>query len=242
MQVEENTMTTLKCGKRQVQLLREYFAKLKSLTQRKAEDFNQAAFLVLARYRILQVHDKGGGNQGAIPPAVFNALREWWPHSEPVEAFASPLNTLAGKGSYHSAFSDTDRIFGSRGSFFDSSFEEGLVEVNPPFDEYLVLRAANFCQSCLEEAELGQKSLAFVIIIPETDWPGHAAFLQSKFKKWSLSLPSGSHFYQVGNQHVNRQRSYPASRNTTVLLLASPMIKKTKLLRHRIDEAFRLRP
>ena len=45
-----------------------------------------------------------------------------------------------------------------------------------------------------------------------------------------------------GNQHVNRQRSYPASRNTTVLLLASPMIKKTKLLRHRIDEAFRLRP
>ena len=45
-----------------------------------------------------------------------------------------------------------------------------------------------------------------------------------------------------GNQHLNRQRSYPASRNTTVLLLASPMIKKTKLLRHRIDEAFRLRP
>lgn len=31
----------------------------------------------------------------------------------------------------------------------------GLVEVNPPFDEDLVLRAANFCQSCLEEAELG---------------------------------------------------------------------------------------
>eukprot|EP00435_Cladocopium_sp_Y103_P061220 s858_g22.t2 len=155
VQVEEDTMTTLKCGKRQVQLLPEYFAKLKSLTQRKAEDFNQAAFLVLARYRILQVHDKGGGNQGAIPPAVFNALREWWPNSEPVEAFASPLNTLAGKGSYHSAFSDTDGIFGSRGSFFDSSFEEGLVEVNPPFDEDLVLRAANFCQSCLEEAELG---------------------------------------------------------------------------------------
>ena len=31
----------------------------------------------------------------------------------------------------------------------------GLVEVNPPFDEDLVLRAADFCQSCLEEAELG---------------------------------------------------------------------------------------
>lgn len=119
------------------------------------------------------------------------------------------------------------------------------------------------------------------------DWPGHVAFVESRFKKWSLSLPSGSHFYQVGhlapkatqcfqeeefeekemlcgsqivkhpypkdssktiytwhrgNQHINRQRSYPASRNTTVLLLASPEIKKTKSLRQKIDEAFRLRP
>jgi len=31
----------------------------------------------------------GGGNQGAIPPAVFQSLKDWW--SEPIEAFASPL-------------------------------------------------------------------------------------------------------------------------------------------------------
>ena len=42
--------------------------------------------------RFCPIVPAGGGNQGAIPPAVFNALREWWPQPEPVEAFASPLN------------------------------------------------------------------------------------------------------------------------------------------------------
>lgn len=31
----------------------------------------------------------------------------------------------------------------------------GLVEVNPPFDEDLVQRAAQFCHASLEEAEHG---------------------------------------------------------------------------------------
>eukprot|EP00434_Breviolum_minutum_P030642 symbB.v1.2.027096.t1/scaffold2753.1/size71542/8 len=149
---EEKRLIRLKCGKRQVQLLPEYFTKLKELTSKNL-NFHQAAFLVLARYRILQVHEKGGGNQGAIPPAVFQSLKDWW--SEPIEAFASPLNTLAGKGFYHSAFNDIDGFFGSRGSFFDSTFQEGFVEVNPPFDEDLVHRAAKKCHASLEEAEHG---------------------------------------------------------------------------------------
>ncbi|CAK8995697.1 mRNA (2'-O-methyladenosine-N(6)-)-methyltransferase (Cap-specific adenosine methyltransferase) (CAPAM) (hCAPAM) (Phosphorylated CTD-interacting factor 1) (hPCIF1) (Protein phosphatase 1 regulatory subunit 121) [Durusdinium trenchii] len=232
-------LMTLRCGKRSVKVLPEYFSKLKKLHDRRGK-FHQAAFLVLARYRILQVHEKGGGNQGAIPAAVFAALRDWAKPIEPIEAFASPLNTLAGQGGYHSAFGDTDGFFGSRGSFFESQIQEGVVEVNPPFDEALVLRTADVCQRRLEAAAAGKKALVFLIIIPETDWPGHRAFEESKFKKWSLSLPSGHHFYQVGNQHVNHQRTYPASRNTTVLLLAS----KTSFadpwdLRQKIDEAFR---
>ena len=43
-----------------------------------------------------QVHDKGGGNQGAVPTAVFAALEAWagvQALPKPLEAFASPLNT-----------------------------------------------------------------------------------------------------------------------------------------------------
>ena len=123
--------------------------------------------MVLARYRILQVHDKGGGNQGALPNSVFGILQEW--ASEPIiEAFASPLNTLAGRDCYHSAFGDVDGLFGSRGSFFEADVQEGIVEVNPPFDEDIIWRTAAFCQESLERARAGKKMLAFVVVIPET--------------------------------------------------------------------------
>ena len=92
--------------------------------------------------------------------------------------------------------------------------------------------------------------LVFLVVIPETvpwhspgtlaflhqDWAGHTAFVDSKFKKWCLSLPGGSHFYQVGNQHLNRQ-FYPASRSSSVFFLASQPTK-SKLLRQKIAEAF----
>ena len=111
-----------------------------------------------------------------------------WASAPVIEAFASPLNTLAGKGcclvdvqeleqvvilwvcetrvsvlwqltltyfaflsinpGYHSAFADVDGLFGSLGSFFESSISDGTVEVNPPFDEDVVLRTATFCQTC----------------------------------------------------------------------------------------------
>ena len=60
-----HSRTTLKCGKRQVQLLLEYFAKLKSLTQRKAEDFNQAGTCLLAT------------RDGSTSGRSFNATRYW---------------------------------------------------------------------------------------------------------------------------------------------------------------------
>ena len=47
------------------------------------------------------------------------------------ECFASPLNHHYAH--YFSAFPDTDRWFGSRGSFFENFPKEGSFECNPPF-------------------------------------------------------------------------------------------------------------
>ena len=53
------------------------------------------------------------------------------------ECFASPLNAYF--ANFCSAFVDTDRWFGSRGSFFDFAPREGSYECNPPFvDEVCV--------------------------------------------------------------------------------------------------------
>lgn len=48
------------------------------------------------------------------------------------ECFASPMNCFM-KENYYSAFNDTDKYFGSNGSFFDNSIKEGSFEANPPF-------------------------------------------------------------------------------------------------------------
>eukprot|EP00439_Symbiodinium_sp_Y106_P063465 s1697_g9.t2 len=227
----------LRCGKRTVEVLPRYFAKLRDLHVGSSLQFHLAVFLVLARYRVLQVHDKGGGNQGALPASVFGVLQKWT--SEPViEAFASPLNTLAGAGYYHSAFSDVDSLFGSRGSFFEASILEGVVEVNPPFDEAIVWRTAVFCQQCLERATADKKMLVFVVVIPETEWPGHAEFLRSQFLRRSITLLAGNHFYQVGNQHLNHCRTYPASRNTSLLLLSSRPLAGANALCTKLHTAF----
>lgn len=54
------------------------------------------------------------------------------------------------------------------------------------------------------------------------DWAGHSAFLESRFKKWSLTLPSGSHFYQVGHlAHLTLRRKGFGGRGTPLLFSLS---------------------
>ncbi len=74
------------------------------------------------------------------PESVFAALNR--EAGAEAECFASPLNAYF--ANFCSAFVDTDRWFGSRGSFFDFAPREGSYECNPPFvDEVCV------CALCL---------------------------------------------------------------------------------------------
>ena len=212
------------------------------------ERFAWACFALLARYRALQVHDAGGGNQGSIPPAVFRAIEAW--AGEPVvEGFASPLNSLAqiartedGRLRFHSAFVDTDRPFGSRGDFFAAAFESGVVEVNPPFDEAIIARAVERCEE-RSLATTGQ--LAFVLIIPEIQtWRGWERAKTSAACRRTFTLAAGDHWYLPGAQHARPTPAYRASRNTTVFVFASARFArgKLKVLERRVTDAFRQRP
>jgi hypothetical protein len=59
-----------------------------------------------------------------------------------------PAGVFASR-SFHSLFLDTDRFFGSLGSFFQYPLTMGSFEVNPPFDSHSV-------QACiLHIAEVG---------------------------------------------------------------------------------------
>ena len=68
------------------------------------------------------------------------------------------------------------------------------------------------------------------------------AWQASRYVRWARTLPPSEHFYVVGNQHANEQRAYPASRATTLLLLASRPAEGSAALRARVEAAFRARP
>ena len=78
--------------------------------------FRRALFCLLARYRSLSGdYSQGAGFQAAVPPACLQVMQKLW--DVDCECFASPLNCFF--PNFCSLFPDTDRPFGSLGSFFD---------------------------------------------------------------------------------------------------------------------------
>lgn len=134
-------------------------------------------FTMLLRYQAL-FGSKGynQGPQAAVPPAVMEEIHRQF--ETEVEAFASPLNVYAVHSRFCSLFGDVDFPFGSLGSFFDVSWTEGHVEVNPPFDA-LVLRnmSAHLLSALTASDRIHQpSSLLFVVVLPSHDLdPGEGA-------------------------------------------------------------------
>ncbi|CBZ25454.1 conserved hypothetical protein [Leishmania mexicana MHOM/GT/2001/U1103] len=145
-------------------------------------------FTLLLRYRTL--FGERGYNQGpqaAVPPPVMEHLAAVFEIS--AEAFASPLNAQLPQ--FGSLFPDTDRHFGSMGSFFDLQFGGASsdfhgqrvpiptdcaapppgchVEVNPPFDTTLLRHMETHLLSCLTRAQESTQSLLFLIVLPSHD-------------------------------------------------------------------------
>ncbi|AYU77866.1 hypothetical protein, conserved [Leishmania donovani] len=145
-------------------------------------------FILLLRYRTLfGGHGYNQGPQAALPPPVMEHLAAAFEIS--AEAFASPLNAQLPQ--FGSLFPDTDRHFGSMGSFFDLQFGGASgdchaqrapiptdcaapppgchVEVNPPFDTTLLRHMGTHLLSCLKRAQESMQSLLFLIVLPSHD-------------------------------------------------------------------------
>ena len=125
---------------RELPILRSHFdelcrAYLANVSSQSAEAEDVALELMLPRVfacvsRYETLSSTKSGHQAAVPEAAMAALKEDF--GVRFECFASPLNALCDK--YCSLFPDTDRFFGSRGSFFDYFPRDGSHECNPPYD------------------------------------------------------------------------------------------------------------
>eukprot|EP00916_Digyalum_oweni_P006564 GHVL01011234.1.p1 GENE.GHVL01011234.1~~GHVL01011234.1.p1 ORF type:complete len:801 (+),score=263.42 GHVL01011234.1:45-2447(+) len=92
---------------------------------------------------------RGGNMHAAAPETTFLYIKNNL-HVN-MECFASPLNCYF--NTFCSAFYDTDKYFGSCGSFFDFEPTDGSFEVGPPYTEEVMLKTAEHLLYLLERSE-----------------------------------------------------------------------------------------
>lgn len=164
-------------------------------------DFARRVFCLLRRY------DAVGGPtyQCSVTREVFGVLRDDFGVAK--ECFASPLNRNAEV--FWSAFPDTDRFFGSNGSFFDAMAtplvaEGGGFYANPPFVEEYIERLC----ACVLTMLAWSVPVTFAIVLPVwDDCAGYSWLASSRFTQVHLVLLPGQHMYMDSRQHVERVKA-----------------------------------
>jgi len=156
--------------------------------------FLRRLWSMCARYDTIS----GAGYQAALPTDAFDVLRRLFGVGH--ESYASPLNHCL--DSFGSAFIDTDRFFGSKGSFLEQRPLEGGFQCNPPFLEEVMAANAFHILALLERAQKKKSPLCFVCI-----WPGwddcvaYDLLTTSRFLRKLICFEKGDHFYTDGLQH-----------------------------------------
>ena len=168
-------------------------------------------FCLLLRYHTLG----SDGYQAAVPDDVFTYMKKTLRVSQ--ECFASPLNSYF--DTFCSAFLDTDRKFGSIGSFFRFFPESGIFECNPPFAEVIMQKMVEHMEYLLNATK---KSLTFIVVVPKWDDAGSPMWMSmshSRFLTTVLEVKPG-HKYYKGDQHRNR-KLWSTTHTTSIFVLQS---------------------
>lgn len=201
-----------------------------------APNLLRALFCVVARYETFSGNT--GGIQGAMPHHVFDALEASL--GVTAECFASPLN--AHFPSFCSAFPDTDRHFGSQGSFFDWTPLRGAFQANPPFINATMLAMAQRMDVLLGAATAAREPLLFFIVVPAwVDSYYHKLLVESPFHRAGGTLAAKAHEYIDGLQWRVARTVWGANVDTTWVLLATDAVALPPLVETRIIDAFAAR-
>jgi phosphorylated CTD-interacting factor 1 len=152
-------------------------------------------FTMVLRYETL--FDTKSGDQASLPPSMCRRLqRDFGVGSE---CFASPLNSVCEH--YCSLFVDTDKYFGSRGSFFDFTPTVGSFEVNPPFNRRSVFTVIARIVFILNSSSA---PLSFCLVCPaalQEVYQQLRTFNSHRYLRWYSRAPAHQHQYLYGCQH-----------------------------------------
>lgn len=200
-------------------------------------NFEEDAFSLLMRYNAAAGSTyKGGGMQAALHGECFDVLRDDF--GVRMECFASPMNCRFPQ--FCSAFLDTDRRFGSLGSFFQFRPKWGSYEANPPFDQDFIKRMVEHMEELLDASK---RPLSFVVVFPH--WPEKVCWKRvrtSRFNRCHHVIDKFSHGYFEGSQHNRSNRYRTANFDSSCFFLQNAAgaekwpVTEEKLLR--LSQAF----
>jgi hypothetical protein len=125
------------------------------------EKLDEIIFIILFRYQLLSSNN----NQLAVLPNVLDKMNNDF--NLQFECFASAINTSTNK--FCSLYYDIEKYFGSIGSFFNNTFNEGCYSFNPPYQKDIIENGINRLLYFLDESN---KNLCFIITIPIWDIDG----------------------------------------------------------------------
>lgn len=154
------------------------------------------------------------GQQWGIPFEQYNYLYK--KYNLRFEGFASPLNSrLMGKKDAHfcSLFYDTDKYFGSIGSFFkvdminpvnnNTKYSSIVWLICPPYIDKILTYSA---EKVLESIEIAKKNkIEMIIFFIMPGWDTSESYLmlhKSKNKKFEEKLKPHKYFYEYQGKHI----------------------------------------
>ncbi len=177
------------------------------------QHFNRRVFCLLERYHAFD----GTTYQCSVTQQSFDVLHREFGVTK--ECFASPFNRNAAV--YWSASEDTDRFFGSQGSFYTALSsalvqEDGNFYANPPFVE--------------EHMQLLQEQVALILELPVPvtfavilpTWTDNASYEWMRkipCTKLHVMLQPNRHEYVDGNQHTNARKTMLARFSSSCFIL-----------------------
>ena len=235
--LSDNTEKIVKINKKYYDRLRKLYFDQPELTDQSESLFHERLLKLLIRYDI--VSGEVRGYQMALPERVFEYLKKEC-HLQH-ECFASPLNACPAIGSFCSRFPDTDKYFGSEGSFFKYNPEEGVYESNPPFVEECMIRNIKHILDLLNNAEEKGKALTFFIIVPKWDDDGCESYnltvygkhprpkgenQEGKYFVDKIDMDKGNHFYRNGMAYQDDFSVMSANSGSLMLVLQTKEARK----------------
>jgi len=140
------------------------YNKLKKNYNGKINEIDNIIWIIIFRYQLL-----GSNNhQLGILPSIINKMIV--DYNLNFECFASSINSTL--ENYCSIYYDLEKYFGSKGNFFNIKIIEGTYSFNPPYQKNIMDDGIKKLFDFLENANIKNKILTFILTIPIWDKEG----------------------------------------------------------------------